>query len=102
MSDNNFWVNFLSGGVAGIISKTMTAPIERVKLLLQTESENTKVKTKYNGIIDCLTRCVKEEGFFSLWKGNGVNVIRYFPTQALNFSFKDKFAVYFRVKESKD
>jgi solute carrier family 25 (mitochondrial adenine nucleotide translocator), member 4/5/6/31 len=33
-----------------------------------------------------------------LWRGNGVNVIRYFPTQALNFSFKD---YYSRLLESK-
>lgn len=81
--------DFFAGGLAGIIAKTVTAPIERVKLLLQTEHENTKLKTKYNGIIDCFSRCIKEEGVISLWRGNGVNVIRYFPTQALNFSTKD-------------
>ena len=31
-----FLYNFLAGGVAGITAKTLTAPIERVKLILQT------------------------------------------------------------------
>ncbi|XP_065489966.1 ADP/ATP translocase 4 [Caloenas nicobarica] len=30
-------------------------------------------------------------GFFGFWHGNLANVIRYFPTQALNFAFKDKY-----------
>lgn len=32
---------------------------------------------------------MKEEGTTALWKGNAANVLRYFPTQALNFAFKD-------------
>lgn len=46
---------------------------------------------QYKGIVDCFTRVTKEQGFFSLWRGNLANVIRYFPTQALNFAFKDKY-----------
>lgn len=34
-------------------------------------------------------RCTREEGFLSLWRGNWANVVRYFPTQAINFSTKD-------------
>jgi len=44
-------------------------------------------------------RCVKEEGVISLWRGNGVNVIRYFPTQAINFSTKDFFGRLIKVNE---
>lgn len=43
----------------------------------------------YAGIIDAFIRLPKEQGFLSLWRGNLANVIRYFPTQALNFAFKD-------------
>ena len=32
-----------------------------------------------------------EQGFLSFWRGNLANVIRYFPTQALNFAFKDSY-----------
>ena len=45
----------------------------------------------YKGIVDCFSRVTKEQGFLSLWRGNLANVIRYFPTQALNFAFKDKY-----------
>ncbi|KAG2386177.1 hypothetical protein C9374_002623 [Naegleria lovaniensis] len=43
----------------------------------------------YKGIIDCFIRVSREEGILSFWNGNFTNVIRYFPTQAFNFAFKD-------------
>ena len=43
------------------------------------------------GITDCFSRVYAEQGFFSFWRGNVVNVVRYFPTQALNFAFKDTY-----------
>ena len=52
--------DFLSGGVAGIISKTVVAPIERVKLLMQTQRENTKIVRPYKGTVDCFMRCFRE------------------------------------------
>ncbi|CAF1162942.1 unnamed protein product [Didymodactylos carnosus] len=78
---------------SGGISKTVVAPLERVKLLLQTQDVNQKAleKGKYKGFGDCFVRCVKEEGALSLWRGNWANVIRYFPTQALNFAFKETY-----------
>ena len=79
-SDYTFITDFLAGGIAGIISKTVAAPIERVKLILQTANENLRITRPYKGIADCFSRCVKEEGFLSLWRGNWANVIRYFPT----------------------
>lgn len=44
----------------------------------------------------------KETGFLSLWRGNLANVLRYFPTQALNFAFKDKFKKIFLDGVPKD
>jgi hypothetical protein len=41
----------------------------------------------YKGVMDCFARTYKDEGLVSLWRGNTANVIRYFPTQALNFAF---------------
>ncbi|KAI4886079.1 hypothetical protein NFI96_030133 [Prochilodus magdalenae] len=89
----SFAKDFLAGGVAAAISKTAVAPIERVKLLLQVQHASKQISADkhYKGIIDCVVRIPKEQGFASFWRGNLANVIRYFPTQALNFAFKDKY-----------
>lgn len=88
-----FTADLLAGGVAGAISKTAVAPIERVKLLLQTQDSNPRIKSgeisRYTGIGNCFTRVSAEQGIASFWRGNLANVIRYFPTQAFNFAFKD-------------
>lgn len=86
-------VNFLAGGVSGAFAKTCTAPIERVKLLIQTQDANPKIISgevaRYTGIVDCFTRVSSEQGVKAFWRGNLTNIIRYFPTQAFNFAFKD-------------
>merc|ERR1719147_48527 len=43
----------------------------------------------YKGVVDCTMRVFKTEGIYPFWRGNLANVLRYFPTQALNFAFKD-------------
>lgn len=101
----SFAVDFLMGGVSAAVSKTAAAPIERVKLLIQNQDEMIKagrLSQPYKGIIDCFARTIREEGFLSLWRGNTANVIRYFPTQALNFAFKDYFKRLFNFKKDRD
>lgn len=100
-----FYEEFLIGGVSAGISKTCAAPIERVKLLIQNQDEMIKqgrLAEPYKGIVDCFSRVSKEEGIGSLWRGNTANVIRYFPTQALNFAFKDYFKKLFGMRKDKD
>merc|ERR1711939_509439 len=100
-----FVVDFLMGGVSAAVSKTAAAPIERVKLLIQNQDEMLKagrLDRKYNGIIDCFSRTAKNEGVMSLWRGNTANVIRYFPTQALNFAFRDTYKSMFAFKKECD
>lgn len=104
-AEKNFAADFLLGGVSSSVSKTIAAPIERVKMLLQNQNEIIRagrLSEPYRGIGDCFARTVREEGFFSLWRGNTTNVIRYFPTQALNFAFKDYFKGLFNFKRDKD
>jgi len=101
----NFIEDFLLGGVAAGISKTASAPIERIKLLVQNQDEMIKagrLSEPYKGVMDCFRRVSAEEGVGSLWRGNLANVIRYFPTQALNFAFVGSFKKMFNQTKDKD
>ncbi|THH34038.1 hypothetical protein EUX98_g144 [Antrodiella citrinella] len=97
-----FAIDFLMGGVSAAVAKTSAAPIERIKLLVQNQDEMIKqgrLASPYKGVVDCFGRTYREEGLVSLWRGNTANVIRYFPTQALNFAFKDYFKSLFGFKK---
>jgi len=89
--------NFMLAGTAAALSKTVAAPIERIKLLLQNQGDAKSIEKPYKGIMDIVKRVPQEQGILSFWRGNMANVIRYFPTQALNFAFKDKYKELFRV-----
>lgn len=98
----SFAENFALSGAAAIISKTAAAPIERIKLLVQNQDEMLKagrLSEPYKGVIDCTVRTYKTEGFLPFWRGNMANCIRYFPTQALNFAFKDKIKQIFKASK---
>jgi len=98
-----FTENFILSGAAAIISKTAAAPIERVKLLVQNQGEMLKtgrLDKPYGGVIDCTVRTFRTEGVLPFWRGNLANCIRYFPTQALNFAFKDKVKAMFKASKT--
>uniref|UniRef100_A0A4Y0BE42 ADP/ATP translocase n=1 Tax=Anopheles funestus TaxID=62324 RepID=A0A4Y0BE42_ANOFN len=80
-----FAKDFLAGGISAAVSKAV-APIERVKLLLQ-QAASKQISADKASI--GFVRIPKEQGIGAFWRGNLANVIRYFPTQALNFAFKD-------------
>lgn len=95
-----FAENFMLSGVAAGVSKTAAAPIERIKLLVQNQDEMIKqgrLDKPYKGVVDCAARVLKTEGVYPFWRGNLANVLRYFPTQALNFAFKDSVKAMFKT-----
>lgn len=100
-----FLLDFMMGGVSAAVSKTCASPIEVIKLRLQNVDAMLKAGTlekPYAGIADCCRTIVHDEGVKALWKGNATNVLRYFPTQALNFSLKDYFKRMFGKNKERD
>ena len=87
----DFGASFIISGILAVIFRTVTAPVERVKLILQTQASSHQIghakRSAYSGILNALVRIPKEQGFASLWRGNLLNICRYFPAQAINFSF---------------
>jgi solute carrier family 25 (adenine nucleotide translocator) protein 4/5/6/31 len=93
----SFLKNFISGGLTGALVKTVVAPVERVKLLMQTQAMNTDISSaaRYRSPIECVRRVHSEQGVLSFWRGNSAAIARYIPNQALNFSLKDRFKAFF-------
>jgi len=91
--DTNPLVKLAAGGISGAVSKTITAPLEKVKLAIQNQDSNPRILSgemkRYTGMGNCFTRHVTELGASSLWRGNVANCIRYVPTAAFNLMFKD-------------
>jgi hypothetical protein len=90
------WTNFprdlMVGAIMGGVAHTIVAPVERAKLLLQTQDSNMVVTNgkhpRYKGLMDCIVRIARDEGILSLWRGNTSSVLRYYPSLAFNFAFK--------------
>jgi solute carrier family 25 (adenine nucleotide translocator) protein 4/5/6/31 len=85
--------DLLVGGSIGAVAKTVMAPVERVKLLMQTQDSNPDVLSgkvqRYKGIGDCFSRVQKEQGLAAFWRGNLVNCLRYAPQQGSALAFND-------------
>jgi len=85
--------DLLIGGTIGAISKTIMAPVERVKLLMQTQDSNPDVLSgkvqRYKSIGDCFGRVRSEQGIQAFWRGNLVNCLRYAPQQGSALAFND-------------
>ena len=69
---------FLAGGVSGLVSRTLTAPADRIKVLLQAGGGKS---TSIRGVF----RDVLKEGPLSFWRGNGTNVLKIMPESACKF-----------------
>jgi len=85
--------DLLMGGSIGAVSKTIMAPVERVKLLMQTQDSNPLVISgkveRYKSIGDCFSRVRGEQGMSAFWRGNLVNCLRYAPQQGSALAFND-------------
>ncbi|CAH2069264.1 unnamed protein product [Thlaspi arvense] len=74
--------SLFAGGVAGGVSRTAVAPLERMKILLQVQNSHN---VKYSGTVQGLKYIWRTEGIRGLFKGNGTNCARIVPNSAIKF-----------------
>lgn len=74
--------SLVAGGVAGGVSRTAVAPLERLKILLQVQNPHS---IKYSGTVQGLKYIWKTEGIRGMFKGNGTNCARIVPNSAVKF-----------------
>lgn len=99
---SSFIEKFVLGGISAGIAKTIVAPLERIKLLMQNQIIIDHLDKKYNGNIDCIKRVYNEQGFLSFWRGNFANIARFIPAFALNYSLKEHFSKLLKIDHKKD
>jgi Mitochondrial carrier protein len=75
----------ICGGLAGMVAKTVTSPLERIKMLSQTGEHGAASKS----IVAIYRHILQTEGIRGLWAGNGANLLRVFPSKAVVFSSND-------------
>jgi len=92
-----WWRHLVAGGIAGAVSRTCTAPLDRLKVLLQVHGGR-----KQTSIIDTFKYMYQEGGVKGLWRGNGINVIKIAPESALKFMAYDEMKKYIKGSDNRD
>ena len=78
---NDYIINFIQGGVAGVVSRTITSPFERLKILQQ------NYPSLYNrGVYVSFSQIYRTNGLIGLYRGNLTNCVRIFPQNAIQYS----------------
>ncbi|WOK93947.1 calcium-binding mitochondrial carrier protein SCaMC-1 [Canna indica] len=68
----------IAGGVAGAASRTATAPLDRLKVVLQ-------VQTTEAYVMPAIKKIWRDSGFLGFFRGNGLNVMKVAPESAIRF-----------------
>ncbi|XP_031231084.1 calcium-binding mitochondrial carrier protein SCaMC-1-like isoform X3 [Mastomys coucha] len=82
-----WWKRLVAAGIASVITRTCTAPLDRMKVMMQVPSS----KMSKMSLVRMFKQMVKEGGLFSLWRGNGVNVFKIAPETAIKIGAYEQF-----------
>ncbi|XP_040040840.2 mitochondrial adenyl nucleotide antiporter SLC25A24 [Gasterosteus aculeatus] len=82
-----WWKQLSAGAMAGAVSRTGTAPLDRMKVFMQVHSS----KTNKISLVSGFKQMLKEGGLMSLWRGNGINVLKIAPETAIKFMAYEQF-----------
>ncbi|XP_065150532.1 mitochondrial glutamate carrier 1 isoform X2 [Paramisgurnus dabryanus] len=85
----------INGGIAGLIGVTCVFPIDLAKTRLQNQQNGSRI---YTSMSDCLSKTIRSEGFFGIYRGAAVNLMLVTPEKAIKLAAND----FFRHQLSKD
>lgn len=84
MNLNKSGQKLLAGGLSGILAVTITYPSDLIRRRLQLQGFDQAVP-HYSGIIDCVTKIIRYEGYRGIYRGLLATYIKLFPTAAIQF-----------------
>uniref|UniRef100_M4BYT4 EF-hand domain-containing protein n=1 Tax=Hyaloperonospora arabidopsidis (strain Emoy2) TaxID=559515 RepID=M4BYT4_HYAAE len=95
--------SFLAGGMAGIVAKSVLAPLDRIKILFQVDDQR---KFNFRNAVRMANRIYVHDGFHALFRGNMLNILRVIPYAGIQHSgfdfFRHKFHAYNFKKAEKE
>lgn len=97
LSSGDWSQQLLAGSVAGAVSRTCTAPVDRLKVMLQAHGSQKNL-----GVLSGFRYMLHEGGVASLWRGNGINVVKIMPEAALKFALYDQIKRRMRGNSKRD
>lgn len=109
---NIWWHSLVAGFCAGTISRSLTAPLDRIKVLAQegrivslqtshplnhTRAQSHKRRVSFSKLISHIHM---DGGWISFWRGNGVNCLKAGPEIALLFYLRSTFIQLLRADQN--
>uniref|UniRef100_A0A0D6R4U7 Mitochondrial thiamine pyrophosphate carrier 1 n=1 Tax=Araucaria cunninghamii TaxID=56994 RepID=A0A0D6R4U7_ARACU len=93
-------VDAMAGAIAGGVSRTVTSPLDVIKIRFQVQLEPTVRLlsgsgaygiSKYTGILQATRDILREEGMPGFWRGNVPALLMVMPYTAIQFTVLHKF-----------
>ncbi|OWB69462.1 hypothetical protein B5S33_g3484 [[Candida] boidinii] len=90
-----FIYQFGAGAIAGVSEILVMYPLDVVKTRIQLQV-GTGAQAEYSGIIDCITKIVKNEGPSRLYRGISAPILMEAPKRATKFAANDEWGKIYR------
>ncbi|CAM1502032.1 Fc.00g040160.m01.CDS01 [Cosmosporella sp. VM-42] len=101
MSANNekplpFQYQFAAGAIAGVSEILVMYPLDVVKTRVQLQTNTAVGADRYNGMLDCFSKIIKNEGFSRLYRGISAPILMEAPKRATKFAANDEWGKIYR------
>ncbi|KAA8894119.1 mitochondrial carrier domain-containing protein [Sphaerosporella brunnea] len=91
-----FSVTFVAGAIAGISEILTMYPLDVVKTRVQLQDHTAVGNDRYNGMVDCFKKIIKQEGFSRLYRGISAPILMEAPKRATKFAANDEWGKIYR------
>ncbi|GFO42145.1 mitochondrial glutamate carrier protein [Plakobranchus ocellatus] len=89
----------INGSIAGIVGVTCVFPMDLIKTRLQNQQPGPKGELFYKSLPDCAVKTFRNEGFFGMYRGSGVNLLLITPEKVIKLVGNDFFRHHLASKD---